>query len=284
MKTGFIYPPCEPDAPHNLLDNSYFPSWHLVNQYGYVSGSASTPWRYFIDRWRNASSSAWRYTLSIAGISLPAGALMLQKLGRIASGTMLTFAMKKSDGEIITVDGEVVYNADGAWKVCVEATRNNTHISIETRDAIPNVRVEAVDAAITLEWAALYEGIYTADTLPPYVPKGYGNELAECRKHFQRIRMGNGTFMALAFSKTSARTTVYLDEMRVTPTVTTNNPLNLVGKDNVKHTVTGMNVGSIGRTSMALVFTAEGLTSGEVYGAYPLDGNNAANVDFDANI
>ena len=96
--------------------------------------------------------------------------------------------------------------------------------------------------------------------------------------------MGNGTFMALAFSKTSARTTVYLDEMRVTPTVTTNNPLNLVGRDNVKHTVTGMNVGTIGRTSMALIFTTEGLTSGEVYGAYPLDGNNAANVDFDANI
>ena len=30
-------------------------------------------------------------------------------------------------------------------------------------------------------WAALYEGSYTADTLPPYVPKGYAAELAQCR-------------------------------------------------------------------------------------------------------
>ena len=29
-------------------------------------------------------------------------------------------------------------------------------------------------------WIALYEGSYTADTLPPYVPKGYAAELAAC--------------------------------------------------------------------------------------------------------
>ena len=37
-------------------------------------------------------------------------------------------------------------------------------------------------------WAALYEGEYTAETLPEYQPKGYGAELAECQRYFQRFR------------------------------------------------------------------------------------------------
>ena len=40
---------------------------------------------------------------------------------------------------------------------------------------------------ITLHWAALYEGSYTADTLPPYVPKGYAAELAECQRYYKVI-------------------------------------------------------------------------------------------------
>lgn len=36
----------------------------------------------------------------------------------------------------------------------------------------------------TLEWAALYEGEYTADNLPPYAPKGYVAELMECQRYF----------------------------------------------------------------------------------------------------
>ena len=37
-----------------------------------------------------------------------------------------------------------------------------------------------------LLWAALYEGAYTADTLPAYVYKGYAAELAECQRYFQK--------------------------------------------------------------------------------------------------
>ena len=33
-------------------------------------------------------------------------------------------------------------------------------------------------------WAALYEGTYTADTLPPYVPKGYAAEMMECQRYY----------------------------------------------------------------------------------------------------
>lgn len=39
----------------------------------------------------------------------------------------------------------------------------------------------------TVEWCALYEGEYTVETLPPYVPKGYAAELLECRRYFRRV-------------------------------------------------------------------------------------------------
>ena len=35
-----------------------------------------------------------------------------------------------------------------------------------------------------IKWAALYEGAYTAETLPEYNPKGYAAELAECKRYF----------------------------------------------------------------------------------------------------
>lgn len=37
---------------------------------------------------------------------------------------------------------------------------------------------------VTLEWAGLFEGKYTADTLPPYHPKGYMAELLECQRYY----------------------------------------------------------------------------------------------------
>lgn len=35
----------------------------------------------------------------------------------------------------------------------------------------------------TWRWAALYEGEYTLETLPPYVPKGFAAELMECQRY-----------------------------------------------------------------------------------------------------
>ena len=48
------------------------------------------------------------------------------------------------------------------------------------------INIYAGNVAV-INWAALYEGEYTADTLPPYVPKGYVVELAECQRYFTII-------------------------------------------------------------------------------------------------
>lgn len=53
-----------------------------------------------------------------------------------------------------------------------------------------------------IKWAALYEGSYTADTMPPYVPKGYAAELVESMRYFERIgstfseQIGNVVYVA----------------------------------------------------------------------------------------
>lgn len=48
--------------------------------------------------------------------------------------------------------------------------------------------VEITSSGGTLSWAALYEGEYPAETLPPYVPNGYGAELAECQRYYQLFK------------------------------------------------------------------------------------------------
>lgn len=69
--------------------------------------------------------------------------------------------------------------------------------------------ISYADGAVTItssggviKWATLYEGSYTAETLPPYVPKGYATELAECMLYFERIgstfseQIGNVVYVA----------------------------------------------------------------------------------------
>ena len=64
---------------------------------------------------------------------------------------------------------------------------------METMNGVVNVVVYNTKT-IKIEWAALYEGSYTAETLPPYVPNGYAAELAECQRYFERIgKSGNGS-------------------------------------------------------------------------------------------
>lgn len=48
-------------------------------------------------------------------------------------------------------------------------------------------------------WIALYEGSYTADTLPPYVPKGYASEFAECRRYYKRFTAPYAAIMSAGF-------------------------------------------------------------------------------------
>jgi hypothetical protein len=75
---------------------------------------------------------------------------------------------------------------------------------------------------------ALYEGSYTADTLPEYQPKGYAAELAECRRYYRQSWHGAIADMTASGSvpfirsKGGANTQMAVnwhEPMRITPTI-----------------------------------------------------------------
>lgn len=71
--------------------------------------------------------------------------------------------------------------------------------------------------AIDLEWMALYEGTYTADTLPEYVEPDYARELLECQRYYFRTAgQGWGYCTGTAAARLNVPVAV---EMRALPSV-----------------------------------------------------------------
>lgn len=166
--------------PHNLLDNSDFRN--PVNQRGITSGTHSTGYKF--DRWAFFNGAE----LAIAGnshISLrPTGEYvdLWQNLEEYATlnGKTFTFAAKIHYlGESKTVVAEFAMCQEGLG-INLTADGRIKLYSINSRNV--NIRIAA---ECGFEWVALYEGEYTAETLPEYQPKGYGAELAECQRYYQ---------------------------------------------------------------------------------------------------
>jgi hypothetical protein len=68
------------------------------------------------------------------------------------------------------------------------------------------------------QWIALYEGKYTAETLPVYHPKGYAAELLECQRYY--VSFGNMTFRSATSEDSVNNVTIQFPiRMRIVPTV-----------------------------------------------------------------
>ena len=80
--------------------------------------------------------------------------------------------------------------------------------------------VVPANKTINIYWAALYEGSYTADTIPAYQPKGYAAELSECQRYYYAV--DNELFLSAWADKNGCLDyTVLLPQtMRAIPTVT----------------------------------------------------------------
>lgn len=157
-------------AAHNLLDNSDFRN--PVNQRGATSYSGIT---YTIDRWRSWDSNNIT-TLNDGSISVSVHIVQNIPKNRFKNGSTYTIALCALDGTIYVNSGVYTLDAEdfGDW----------THTWVEITDS--------GDVAIYLRngtyvWAALYEGSYTAETLPAYQPKGYAAELAECQRYYREV-------------------------------------------------------------------------------------------------
>ena len=168
---------------NNLLDNSDFTN--PVNQRGGTSGTV-TAWTYFIDRWQ-ATDAALTYSISSDGIHLTAGeAWMAQNVqsSEAKAGRTYTFAVGLSDGTFTLCTGALPAG-ETSWTEFAGENDDNCYVRMaKITGAVISCSFKPKKAVVAT-WTALYEGSYTADTLPPYTPKGYATELAECQRYYQ---------------------------------------------------------------------------------------------------
>lgn len=215
QKAGFAY---------NLLDNSDFTN--PVNQRKKASGESIGAWGVFLDRWR-AGEGGITPSFNPNGLTLPSGSVYqgLNTLGKYV-GKKLTFACGFSDGVVIT--GLATITNNSSWTKNGSKNAGDGRFIEVANNASNSWTFTIVCAGKTLQWAALYDGEYTAETMPEYQPKGYAAELAECMRYYQRSyvstpkdgSVGYPNVYHVAASAYGAGSYLFPVEMRITPTVT----------------------------------------------------------------
>lgn len=158
----------------NLLDNSDFTN--PVNQRGETSYTG----KYSIDRWRTHGSVV--VTVNEGSITTSGGLNQYLDAEAVKDCVHTIAAMK--------ADGTIVCYSRNPHLIYAEPSSGAIGLGTDTSTGNVTCRLKAGEYL----WAALYEGEYTAETLPTYQPKGYAVELSECRRYSQRIHFrGLGT-------------------------------------------------------------------------------------------
>lgn len=208
--------------PYNQMDNSNFKNF--ISQAGILGRHGSEV--YVGDRWKAINIT--NATVSSNGLTLTTDKL---------SGFIC---------QVVPIKAGITYTA------VIHGLGNNVQFAIADRDIknIYNYRQSVLNGVMTLtftptddyiafmvyigftenggsstlEWTALYEGEYTAETLPPYIPKGYAVELAECQRYYRRSWSGNiSSSGVIGFVKPQLDFSIPIvnweKPMRITPTV-----------------------------------------------------------------
>lgn len=176
-------------AARNLLINSDFSN--PVNQRGQSSYTGEGG--YTLDMWElqygtNLDIGSGHITLS--------GKYDIKQPNTmpIKSGTTLTIAARVNvltapqSFKLATMGGDLTTTLETAgWQTVVKTVTTTANYEIGAGD-LAFLGLQNSDQSIQVAWIAVYEGSYTADTLPAYVPRGYGVELSECQRYFVRYR------------------------------------------------------------------------------------------------
>ena len=215
-------------AAHNIMDNSYFIKNAFIAQAG-VNGAHGSE-KYLGDRWIGHSYiSATEQNDGMVLTSSNQYAYIKQKVNTVVGKTYTCaiYATGISNNHRIDVyDGgmnssiasNTVNSSNGILLVSFVATTETTFLLYYPGYASSGGSVKIV-------WAALYEGSYTADTLPAYQPKGYAAELAECQRYYYQTWTGSSPVTTAGMKTVEAYSTygtAMIDlpqEMRVSPTI-----------------------------------------------------------------
>ena len=213
---------------YNLLDNSDFV--HPVAQAGVNGAHGATG--YAVDRWMRTSGATVSQAadgLKIVSDKTSWTAGIQQRIEAKRFADVMTFAVRGVFpvacrlfvyiGSGTTNFGTAYFQGDAAERTLVLKLTKPDGL---TGDEVVNVYIspdtESTGTAAVVRWAALYEDEYTAETLPPYVPKGYAAELAECLRYYRRITATNETFAGYCANGVSY-CMIPLQTMRIKPSL-----------------------------------------------------------------
>ena len=213
---------------YNLLDNSDFV--HPVAQAGVNGAHGATG--YAVDRWMRTSGATVSQAadgLKIVSDKTSWTAGIQQRIEAKRFADVMTFAVRGVFpvacrlfvyiGSGTTNFGTAYFQGDAAERTLVLKLTKPDGL---TGDEVVNVYISpdtgSTGTAAVVRWAALYEGEYTAETLPPYVPKGYAAELAECLRYYRKIKADNETFAGYA-ARGVAYAFIPLQTMRIKPSL-----------------------------------------------------------------
>ena len=215
---------------YNLLDNSDFV--HPVAQAGVNGAHGATG--YAVDRWIRTSGATVSQAadgLKIVSDKTSWTAGIQQRIEAKRFADVMTFAVRGVFpvacrlfvyiGSGTTNFGTAYFQGDAAERTLVLKLTKPDGL---TGDEVVNVYISpdtgSTGTAAVVRWAALYEGEYTAETLPPYVPKGYAAELAECLRYYRKIKGDSQTFAGYAASGNAYAFIPLAQAMRIAPTAT----------------------------------------------------------------
>lgn len=216
--------------PYNLLDNSDFV--HPIAQAGVNGAHGATG--YAVDRWNRTSGATVSQAadgLKIVSDKTSWTAGIQQKIEAKRFADVMTFAVRGVFpvacrlfvyiGSGTTNFGTAYFQGDAAERTLVLKLTKPDGL---TGDEVVNVYISpdtgSTGTAAVVRWAALYEGEYTAETLPPYVPKGYAAELTECLRYYRKIKGNTQTFAGYATGSVAYAFIPLTQAMRIAPTVT----------------------------------------------------------------
>lgn len=213
---------------YNLLDNSDFV--HPIAQAGVNGAHGATG--YAVDRWMRTSGATVSQAadgLKIVSDKTSWTAGIQQRIEAKRFADVMTFAVRGVFpvacrlfvyiGSGTTNFGTAYFQGDAAERTLVLKLTKPDGL---TGDEVVNMYISpdtgSTGTAAVVRWAALYEGEYTAETLPAYVPKGYAAELAECLRYYRRITATNETFAGYCANGVSY-CMIPLQTMRIKPSL-----------------------------------------------------------------
>lgn len=270
---------------YNLLDNSYF--LRPINQRGKTSYTGTG---YGLDRWRTNFSGdtvevlAGGVTNTVAStvggwhlhqIIYNGAELVGKSITAACNAAAITGALylliscrDSSDSEIENARKKI---SAGLNVTSVTVPSGTVYIRVGVYAYASNV---SVGDSVTLEWVTLYEGEYTEETLPDYVPKGYAAELLECQTY---LAPSNGQGYGYCINASTARLNIPIPvKMKGVPSISDESVTFTCHNNGNNFTATGYSFAEMSDASIRL-----NLTSDSAFTRYtPLAGYASKNFFF----